>query len=296
MDIIMDTPDIYITQEILKLITEIDEFKGKWQALSHLPPDQLRQLKKVATIESIGSSTRIEGAKLTDAQVEELLSGIKITNFQSRDEEEVIGYAECIDIVLESFDQIPMDENHIKQLHQALLKHSAKDIHHKGEYKKLSNNVGAFDENGKNVGIVFETASPFDTPQKMEELVAWFGQEWAKEDIHALLIIAILIVHFLAIHPFQDGNGRVSRILTKLLLLKAGYTYMPYNSLERIIEENKERYYLALRKSQETIYTDNSTLNTWIIFFLRSLKKQIVELQLRIKRESLVADISPLSQ
>lgn len=296
MDIIMDTPRIKILPEYLKIISEIDEFKGKWQALSNLAPDRLALLKRVATIESIGSSTRIEGAKLTDREVERLLSGLLPTSFQSRDEEEVAGYAEAMDLIFESYDEIPTNENHIKQLHQVLLKYPKKDTRHRGRYKKTPNHVEAFAEEGKSLGIIFETASPFDTPFKMAELIEWFNREWQRSALHPLLLIAIFLVHFLAIHPFQDGNGRLSRILTTLMLLNAGYVYVPYASLERVIEENKDQYYLALRRAQSTLYTDNSKLNNWILFFLSSLRKQVSILEAKIETEKVITQLPPLSQ
>ena len=296
MYIVMDTPKFEILPEHLKLISKIDEFKGKWLALCRLSPDYLESLKQVATIESVGSSTRIEGAKLTNSQIEALLSGLQVVAFKSRDEEEVTGYAETLKIVFDSFEHIPVSENHIKQLHRDLLKYSSKDTRHRGEYKKLPNHVEAFDHDGKSLGIVFETASPFDTPRKMEELVSWFIRTDDEEVLHDLLAAAIFIVHFLTIHPFQDGNGRLSRILTTLILLHAGYQYVPYSSLERIVEENKNSYYLALRRAQETIYGNNSALHEWITFFLRSMTQQIENLESKLKYEQLVIDIPPLSQ
>lgn len=295
MGAVMDIQEIKLTQVEIKLIAEIDEFKGKWQVLRTLAPDRLQALRKVATIESIGSSTRIEGAKLSDREVEELLTGIRIAHLRSRDAEEVTGYAECMEMVFESFAVIPADENHIKQLHQVLLKHAIKDARHRGEYKKLPNHVEAFDDNGKSVGIVFATATPFDTPRKMAELLAWLVQEWRERQTHPLLTIAIFVVHFLAIHPFQDGNGRLSRVLTTLLLLQAGYHYVPYSSLERVIEENKDQYYLALRRAQQTLPTDRSTLVVWITFFLRALRQQVAALEQKIKNEGKLAELPPLS-
>lgn len=292
----MDTPIFQILPEHIKIISEIDEFKGKWQALSNLAPDRLAMLKHVATIESVGSSTRIEGARLTNSEVEKLLSGILVNSFKSRDEEEVAGYAEAMELVFESYDQIQADENHIKQLHKLLLKHSSKDARHRGEYKKLANNVEAFDENGNSLGIIFETTSPFDTPFMMSDLMDWFNEEWQKREYHPLLIIAIFLVHFLAIHPFQDGNGRLSRIITSLMLLKTGYFYVPFSSLERIIEDNKEQYYLVLRRAQTTLYTDNSKLNDWILFFLESLRQQVLILESKIDIEKILAKLPPLSQ
>jgi len=246
----MKEPFINITKDILRLVAELDEFKGEWKALGNLAPHRLKALKKIATIESVGSSTRIEGVKLTDREVEQLLSGFDTRSFRSRDEEEVAGYAEAMNLVFESFQEILVTENHIKQLHSILLKYSLKDVRHRGEYKKLPNHVEAFDHNGKSLGIIFETALPFETPMKMETLLKWTNHNLEAKELHPLLIIAIFIVHFLAIHPFQDGNGRLSRILTTLLLSQNGYSYIPYSSLESIFEQNKYNYYLALRKAQ----------------------------------------------
>jgi Fic family protein len=296
MDIIMDTPNLQIIPEHLNLISKIDEFKGKWQALSNLAPDRLALLKRVATIESVGSSTRIEGAKLTDSEVEKLLSGLSTASFQSRGEEEVAGYAEAMELIFDSYNEIQTSENQIKQIHQVLLKHSTKDTRHRGEYKKFPNHVEAFSDDGRSLGIIFETASPFETPFKMAELLEWFNMQEKKRDLHHLLIIGIFLVHFLAIHPFQDGNGRLSRILTILLLLKSGYSYVPYSSLERVIEDNKEQYYLTLRRAQSTLYTDNSRINDWILFFLASLRKQISVLESKIEVEKLITELPPLSQ
>ena len=279
-----DLSKITITSEMLSLIGEIDEFKGTWQLLGILAPDRLQSLRKVATIESIGSSTRIEGSKLSDREVEKLLSNINIGSFVSRDEQEVAGYAFVCEEVFQGFESIPLSENIIKQLHGWLLQYSTKDQRHKGEYKKLSNNVEAFDESGKSIGIVFETASPFDTPAKMQELVLWARENLETKALHPLLVIGIFVVTFLAIHPFQDGNGRLSRILTTLLLLKTGYLYAPYSSLESIIERSKESYYLALRRTQASLRTEPD-FSAWLIFFLRSLQKQKTHLEQKVSRE-----------
>ncbi len=296
MDVFMDTPRIEISPELLRIVASIDEFKGTWRSFQNIAPDRLSLLRKVATIESVGSSTRIEGVKLTDGEIERLLSGVGLKRFRSRDEQEVAGYAEAMNLVFESYADIPVTENHIKQLHQILLKHSTKDARHRGAYKKLPNNVEAFDADGKRVGVIFETASPFDTPRKMRELVEWFDRETTANRHHSLLLIAVFVVHFLAIHPFQDGNGRLSRILTTLFLLKAGYLYVPYSSLERIIEENKDRYYLALRRAQATLYTDNARLGEWLVFFLQSLKQQVDALAKKLDRETRLLAIPKLSQ
>lgn len=287
------TDTIHITPEILRLIARIDEFKGAWRALGSLAPDRLSALRRVATIESIGSSTRIEGSKLSDREVERLLSKLQIKTFDTRDEQEVAGYAELMDLVFGAWQDIPFSENHIKQLHQILLQFSDKDGWHRGSYKTNTNSVAAFDENGVQIGIVFQTASPFDTPRLMAELVAWVQQERDKALLHPLLIIAVAVVVFLEIHPFQDGNGRLSRVVTTLLLSQAGYTYVPFSSLESVVELNKESYYLALRQTQGTIRTDAPNWQPWLVFFLRSLAEQVRRLEKKVEREKLVLAVLP---
>jgi len=281
----MKTDSIQITPELLALLSEIDEFKGAWRLLGTLAPDRLNALRRVATIESIGSSTRIEGSKLTDREVEHLLAKLEIKSFASRDEQEVAGYAEVMETVFHAWADLPITENHIKQLHRDLLVHSEKDERHRGEYKKLPNNVGAFDADGKMIGIVFETATPFDTPRRMAELVAWLKDARELARLHPLLIVAVFVVTFLEIHPFQDGNGRLSRILTTLLLLQAGYAYVPYSSLESVVEHSKEGYYLALRQTQKTIHDEAPNWQPWLLFFLRALQQQKRRLAAKVERE-----------
>lgn len=288
----MKEPRISVTQDLLKLIAEIDEFKGRWQALKSLSPERLQQLRKVATIESVGSSTRIEGAKLTDIQVETLLSNLNSTSFLSRDEQEVAGYAETMDLVFQSYEDLQLTENHIRQLHQTLLRHSTKDERHRGDYKTLPNHVVAKNADGKEIGVVFETATPFDTPREMQALVRWAAKAIEESAMHPLLIIAVFKVVFLAIHPFQDGNGRLSRILTTLLLLQADYQYVPYVSLESIIEENKDLYYKALRRTQTTLKDVAPDWEPWLAFFLRCLKKQKTNLAAKINQEKDTSDPS----
>lgn len=284
---------VQITPEILNLIAGIDEFKGAWRALGSLAPDRLSALLRVATIESIGSSTRIEGGRLSDREVERLLSNLQSKSFATRDEQEVAGYAQVMELVFSSWPDITLTENHIKQLHRDLLTWSEKDARHRGNYKTATNSVVAFDENGRQVGVVFETATPFDTPRLMTELVAWFNDERAAARLHPLLLIGIWVVVFLEIHPFQDGNGRLSRTLTTLLLLQAGYAYVPYSSLESVIEQSKEAYYLALRQTQGTIRTDTPDWQPWLVFFLRALAEQVRRLNRKVEREKIVLAALP---
>ncbi|MEK6705143.1 MAG: Fic family protein [Bdellovibrionota bacterium] len=303
------TTQVLFTPEIVNLIAEIDEFRGRWTTTQALAPDRLAALRRVATIESIGSSTRIEGVKLINTEVEALLRGVKTYSFRSRDEQEVAGYAEVMELVFTSHRDITLSENHIKQLHGILLKYSTKDERHRGEYKKFSNQVAAFGPDGNNLGVVFQTASPFDTPKLMTELIGWTETQLTRRELHPLFVIAVFVVVFLQIHPFQDGNGRLSRAITTLLLLRQGYSYVPYSSLERVIEENKDAYYLALRRAQAEIEQSKKHKTTpkgkgptrkgmegWVIFFLRSMQKQKMTLEAKLAKELLLNQLPLLSQ
>jgi Fic family protein len=282
---ILDT--LTISADILALIAKIDEFKGAWRALGTLAPERLFSLRRVATIESIGSSTRIEGSKLSNREVEALLARLDIKKFDTRDEQEVAGYAEVMELVYASWQHITFTENHIQQLHRDLLQYSAKDERHRGNYKTTENRVAAFDEDGKQIAVIF------DTPRLMTELVDWYNRETSEKNLHPLLAIAVFIVVFLEIHPFKDGNGRLSRVLTMLLMLQAGYSYVPYSSLEAIIEQNKQAYYLALRQTQGTIRTDSPNWQPWVLFFLRSLSSQVIRLEEKVTHEKLVLAALP---
>ncbi|MCW8932059.1 MAG: Fic family protein [Gammaproteobacteria bacterium] len=276
----MNLTTLIITQELLKIIAELDKFNATWEVKSNHNPEYLTHLRHVATIESIGSSTRIEGVKLTDSEIESLLGKVGKQSFSSRDEQEVVGYAEVMETVFTNFQDIQISENYIKQLHRDLLRLSEKDQRHMGEYKKHSNSVEAFDNAGKSLGVVFETASAFDTPEQMRELVYWTKEALEDNSYHPLIVTAVFNVVFLAIHPFQDGNGRLSRILVTLLMLKAGYSYIPYSSFESIIEKNKDSYYLALQRTQKTL-KDKTDWEPWLNFFFRSLKRQKDHLEVK---------------
>jgi Fic family protein len=274
-----------ITPRIVKLIAEIDEFKGYWKGMKRLSAQRLAEMRILATIESIGSSTRIEGAALSNREVAALLEGLERRSFRSRDEQEVAGYAEAMKLIHDSHGEITLTENNIKYLHKVILQFSAKDSWHLGEYKKHPNHVAAFDAKGNQIGIIFKTASPLDTPRLMKQLVRTTRERFQDEDIHPLLTIADFTVRFLAIHPFQDGNGRLSRILTNLLLVRNGYTFAQYSSHERIVEANKDQYYQALRSSQQKLESLQDFSLTWAAFFLELLKKQKDELKAKIDRE-----------
>jgi Fic family protein len=278
------------SNEMLRLIASIDEFKGEWRVVESIQPERLTSLRRVATIESIGSSTRIEGSKLNDREVEILLGKLQTASFRSRDEEEVAGYAYVMETNLASWADMTVTRNIILQLHRDLLRHSSKDERHCGEWKILPNHVVAVGPDGRTIGVVFETAAPFDTPRLMDELLEWLASEEREPTLHPLLRIAVFNVVFLAIHPFQDGNGRLSRVLTNLLLLRSGYSFVSCSSLESVIEQNKEGYYLALRRTQTTLGKEQADWEPWILFFLRSIRAQVARL-----REKLVARVQETS-
>lgn len=263
--------DFITNQKILQLISYIDGFKGKWNIVENKENRYLKELRKIATIESIGSSTRIEGATLTDKEVEELLDDIEITKLKSRDEQEVIGYYEVLELIYDNYSDIHLSESYIKQLHQMLLKYSNKDERHRGTYKFLSNKVVATYPTGEQ-RTIFATTEPALVAGEMQELIEWTNEQWEQKNIHQLIVIGSFIYDFLSIHPFQDGNGRLSRLLTTLCLLQRDYAFIQYISFENHIEQQKKVYYEALMNGQKNRGTENERIELWLIFFLESLK------------------------
>jgi Fic family protein len=255
-------------------ITQIEELKGRWSAGSNLSPKALGRLKRSVLITSTGASTRIEGSKLSDEDIEKMLRGISIQKFSNRDEQEVQGYYELLQNIFDSWEELHLNESSIKHFHKELLKYVDKDQLHRGNYKTQENKVEMIDEQGKSIGTLFDTTPAYLTPKEMTELVDWTKDALKEATYHPLLIVGNFIVEFLNIHPFQDGNGRLSRVLTNLLLLQQGYLYMPYVSHEKLIEDNKPDYYLALRQSQKTFRTNKPDLIPWLDFFLTILLQQ----------------------
>ncbi|MBI5729071.1 MAG: Fic family protein [Candidatus Magasanikbacteria bacterium] len=266
------TPEI--THKIYGLISQIDELKGQWKMGANLSPQTLGMLKRSVIVTSSGASTRIEGARLTDEQVAKLLKGLKIQKLITRDEQEVAGYAELLTNVFDSYKKLEFTESTIRHFHGELLKYSEKDTRHRGEYKFGSNRVEARDENGNVIGVLFDPTPPHLVAKEMNELLEFTLNVLRKKEVHPLIIIGNFIFEFLSVHPFQDGNGRTSRVLTNLLLLKNGYEYMPYVSHEKLIEDNKNEYYLTLNKSQKTWKTNTEDISLWLLFFLTILLKQ----------------------
>jgi len=272
--------DFKTNQEILKRVGFIDSFKGKWKGLEEKESVYLKELKQIATIQSIGSSTRIEGSTLSDEEVKEFLKDLKITSFKTRDEQEVFGYYEVLNFILESFQAINLKENHIHQLHKLLLQASSKDDNHRGNYKKSPNKVVANYPDGKQK-IIFKTTAPYLVQKEMSRLIGWTSENFEEDTIHPLIIIGTFVYEFLSIHPYQDGNGRLSRLLTTLLLLRSGYDFMQYASMEIEIEERKKEYYNVLMEAQKNRGTKKEIIDKWILFFLEVSESAIKKFEQR---------------
>ena len=264
---------IKLTQEILAKIAKIDQFQGLWQGSLRLSPQILGRLKSWVIITSTGASTRIEGAKMTDEEIARFLRGLKSNQPKSRDEQEVAGYADLIGRVFDNWKTIKLSESWILQFHGILLHFSEKDKNHKGEYKNASNTVVMTNKKGEQVTL-FEPTPPHLVKKEMLEAIEWANGRLENKNIHPLLVISNFIFEFLAIHPFKDGNGRLSRALTNLLLLKSGYSYVPYVSLDEIIEETKAEYYLALRATQKNHKTGHEDITPWTEYLLGALSEQ----------------------
>ena len=259
-------------------ISQLDRFDASWTAIEKREGQTLKQLKSIATVRSVGASTRIEGSKMTDDEVEVLINNLDISKLEERDQQEVAGYFETLELIAESFRDIEITENNLKHLHNILMKHSEKDAWHKGNYKQHSNVVEAANADGSK-HVVFKTTEPgYATEDAMSKLIAWY-----KSDTQTLPLIkaAIFVYDFLSIHPFQDGNGRLSRLLGTLLLLKHGYSWVQYVSFEHEIENRKSEYYKILMQCQRQ--RPGEDVYPWVMFFLDCMKN--IQTQLMAKLE-----------
>lgn len=253
--------------QLITLISQIDRFDASWTSIERREKQSLKQLKTIATVRSVGASTRIEGSKLTDEEVDVLLKNIDIAKIEDRDSQEVVGYFEALDIISQAYSDIQIAEGDIKKLHNILMKYSTKDEWHKGNYKQHSNAVQAKYPDGT-TQIIFQTTEPgVETESAMRNLIEWYNKE---NSIHPLVKCSIFTYEFLSIHPFQDGNGRLSRLISALLLLKNGYKWIQYVSFEHEIESRKLEYYRVLRSCQAQ--QPNENISDWVNFFFDALK------------------------
>ncbi|HMQ46695.1 MAG TPA: Fic family protein [Saprospiraceae bacterium] len=272
---------------IHKVIQDIDTYNRAWKVQTYLNIEQLQELRHLSTVQSTGSSTRIEGGRMSDEAIADLIDHMHIQSLSSRDEQEVAGYFTSLEIIQEQYRDLLLSESLIKALHNELLRYSSKDTHHRGQYKQLSNQVVATDAHGEQQ-IIFQTTDPALTPKAMETAVNWYLAERASKNQHPLILIGAFIYEFLSIHPFQDGNGRLSRLLTNLLLLQNGYEFVLYTSLERVIENDKAGYYKALMTAQRHRGTEKEDIGRWLYYLLNAIR-QITE-RLAEDEQSLVEE------
>ncbi|MBF8280923.1 MAG: filamentation induced by cAMP protein Fic [Candidatus Magasanikbacteria bacterium] len=282
-----------VPSEIWLKINQIETLNGQWISGAKLDPQVLGRLKRSVLITSTGASTRIEGAKLSDEDIEKMMRGLSVQKFTDRDVQEVKGYYELLNNVFDSWKHIKFNESMIKHFHKELLKYVAKDEKHRGEYKRQENKVYMINEAGESVGVLFDTTPAYLTPKEMQELTEWAIDALENKKCHPLLTIGNFLVEFLNIHPFLDGNGRISRVLTNLLLLKNGYEYVPYVSHEKLVEDDKPEYYIALRRSQKTIKKENEDITPWLNFFLDIFLEQSKRAVELLSKENIEKLLSP---
>lgn len=277
-----------INWELIRLISQIDRFDASWSSIEKKEGQSLKLLKAIATVRSVGASTRIEGSIMSDEEVEVLLKEIDITKIFDRDSQEVVGYFETLDLISESYIEIPISESSLKNLHNILMKYSKKDEWHKGNYKQHSNAVEAKLVDGTRRIIFQTTDAGFPTQDAMRFLIDWYLKD---NETHLLVKCALFAYEFLSIHPFQDGNGRLSRLLSTLLLLKHGYKWVQYVSFEHEIESRKIEYYRVLRSCQAQ--RPNEDVTEWIRFFFDCLANIQNQLMAKLENKGVETRLSP---
>lgn len=276
-----------IDWKLINLISQIDRFDANWTTVERREGQSLKELKNIATVRSIGASNRIEGNKMSDEEVDALLQKMDITKLSDRDSQEVVGYFEALDLIVESFENISVTESNIKSLHNSLMKYSTKDEWHKGNYKVHSNVVEATFPDGKRQIVFRTTEAGFATEDAMRRLTDWYNSE---NEAHNLIKTALFVYDFLSIHPFQDGNGRISRLISTLLLLKNGYKWIQYVSFEHEIESRKNEYYQVLRTCQAQ--RPNENISVWVLFFFDCLKNIQSQLMNKLQTSGVETQLS----
>lgn len=277
-----------IDWKLINLISEIDRFDANWTAIERKENQSLKELKSIATVWSVGASNRIEGNKMSNEEVDVLLQEMDITKLTDRDSQEVVGYFEILDLISESYENINLTESHIKSLHNGLMKYSAKDQWHKGHFKLHSNTVEASFPDGTRQNIFQTTEAGFATEDAIMQLLDWYNSE---TEVHPIIKLASFVYDFLSVHPFQDGNGRLSRLISTLLLLKNGYKWIQYVSFEHEIENRKNEYYQVLRSCQAQ--RPNEDITVWIQFFLSCLSNIQTQLMAKLQKSGVETQLSP---
>jgi len=285
------TVKLDLAMKLINDISKVDRFDAKWTGIERRVGASLKQLKLIATVRSVGASTRIEGSRMNDEEVQVLINKLQIAKLEERDQQEVAGYFKALDIITENYMDVQVRENDIKGLHKILMQYSEKDEYHRGNYKQLANSVDETRHDGTK-RTIFQTTEPgIPTEDAMRDLIEWYHTD--KETL-PIIKIAIFVYDFLSIHPFQDGNGRLSRLLGTLLLLKSGYSWIQYVSFEHEIENRKAAYYSVLVNTQRQRPGENVT--EWMSFFMDCLLKIQDQLEEKLKLQQSSAGLSNKEQ
>ena len=266
------------TPEIVNLLTAIHEYKGKQELFIEAKPDILKSMLEVAKIQSTGASNRIEGIYTSEARLAELVK--EKAEPKNRDEQEIAGYREVLNTIHESYDYIIPKPNVILQLHRDLYSYNPSSIG--GRYKNSDNIIEEIDRLGQQ-RVRFVPLQAYATPASMEALCDTFFKAIDKREIDPLILISMFILDFLCIHPFNDGNGRMSRLLTLLLLYREGYIVGKYISLEAIIEKTKETYYEALQLSSEGWHDEKNSYVSFVKYYLGVVLNVYREFESRVE-------------
>lgn len=263
--------------EVLGLVAQIHEYKGKQTLFLKQKPATLEKLVEIAKIQSTEASNKIEGIVTTAVRIKQLCD--QKTTPRNRDEEEISGYRDALSLIHESYEYIPIKSSYILQLHKVLYRYSQRDIG--GRFKNTQNYIAEIKESGEQI-VRFMPLDPFETPTAIEKMCESFNRETDACEIDPLILIPAFIVDFLCVHPFNDGNGRMSRLLTTLLLYRAGYVVGKYVSLESKIEKTKESYYKALEKSDINWNREENDLTPFIKYILGTVLSAYRDFEQRV--------------
>lgn len=274
----VSTPKKLLTPEIVQMMGSIHEHKGKQDLFLEANIDELKTLLEVAFIQSTGASNRIEGIYTSDNRLKELV--YQKAEPRNRSEQEIAGYREVLATIHESYEYIQLHPNIILQLHRDLYSYSQKNVG--GTYKNIDNVITETDSQGRQK-TRFIPVPAFQTPEAVENLCSSFMDAWNKDQIDKMILIPMFILDFLCIHPFNDGNGRMSRLLTLLLFYKAGYIVGKYISIEMLIEKTKETYYEALQASSSGWHECNNSYEPFVKYYLGIMLKAYNEFEDRVE-------------
>ncbi len=282
---------IQVTPDVLKVVARLDHFRGIWAAGTLIPPDRLARLKEASRVRSVAASSRMSGVRVTDTEVAGLLRG---DARPVREGKEVLGYAEAMDRPFPSEGPLVTPEE-IRRLHAVLLG-DPENPESPSAWRAEPLHLEAFDSEGRAIGRIFQTLPPRLIPEKMDDLSTWLELELRTGDHHPLLVIASFVLAFFAVSPFSRGNGRMGRLMAVHLIRRAGYGYMPYASLEGVMEEMRDDYHDAFDAAETRIWTGEADLSPWIRFVLEAMDRHRERVEAKIDLERRTLDLTPLQR